>query len=77
VTKNEKRFYLAFNKQNDMKKHQHNHKRIFIAALILLSVIFLIVGPRAKADTAGKATAGYIVKNNVHIVTVIKSILTN
>lgn len=60
-----------------MKKHQNNHKRIFIAVLILISVIFLIVGPRAKADTAEKAIASHIVQNNVHIVTVIKSILTN
>ncbi|MBK7888818.1 MAG: hypothetical protein IPJ86_16480 [Bacteroidetes bacterium] len=77
MTKKWMRLYLAFNKENTMKKHQHNHKRIFIAVLILISVIFLIVGPRAKADTAEKATASYIVQNNVHIVTVIKSILTN
>lgn len=67
--------YIAFILKHTMEKHQHNSKRILIAVLILLSVIFMIIGPRAKADAAEKARLSHIEKADTHIVTVIKSIV--
>ncbi len=60
-----------------MKKHQQNHKRIFIAIIILTSLIFMMLGPMAKANQVETSTAIFILEHNVPIVTIIKSIIIN
>jgi hypothetical protein len=57
------------------QKHQSNHKRIFIAILILTALICMIIGPMAKANQLETATAVHVLQHNVPIVTIIKSII--
>ena len=58
-----------------MKKQQHNHKRIFIAIVILTALIFMMLGPMAKANQVETSTTLFILEHNVPIVTIIKSII--
>ncbi|MBL7923835.1 MAG: hypothetical protein JNL88_06525 [Bacteroidia bacterium] len=58
-----------------MKKHQHNHKRIFIAVMILVALIFLMLGPKARAGSAETGAAVQLMEHNVPIVTIIKAII--
>ncbi|MBK9636962.1 MAG: hypothetical protein IPO63_03780 [Bacteroidetes bacterium] len=58
-----------------MKKQQHNHKRIFIAIMILTALIFMMLGPMAKANQVESSTTIFILEHNVPIVTIIKSII--
>jgi hypothetical protein len=60
-----------------MKKHEKNHKRIFIAIIILTALIFMMLGPMAKANQVETNTAIFILEHNVPIVTIIKSIIIN
>jgi hypothetical protein len=58
-----------------MKKHEKNHKRIFIAILILTALIFMMLGPMAKANQMETKATMHLIQQNVPIVTIIKSII--
>lgn len=57
-----------------MKKHQQNHKRIFIAVVILIALIFMMLGPKAKAS--GTEAAFHLVEKNIPTLEILKALLT-
>lgn len=57
------------------KNHGQNPKRLVIALLILVAVIFMLIGPRAKAESPELATAGYLVQHNIPVITLLKSMI--
>lgn len=59
------------NKQK--KNHGQDPKRLFIAVLILIAVIFMLVGPRAKAEIPEINAATQLVQHNVPMVTLLKA----
>lgn len=61
--------------KNKKKNHGQNPKRIAIAVLILMAVVFMLIGPRAKAESPELATAGYLVQHNIPVITLLKSMI--
>lgn len=61
--------------KNKKKNHGQDPKRLVIALLILMAVIFMLIGPRAKAESPELATAGYLIQHNVPVITLLKSMI--
>lgn len=61
------------------KKKKNNHgqnpKRLVVAVLILIAVIFMLIGPRAKAEVPELEATKYLVEQNVPIMPLIQSMI--
>lgn len=62
----------------EKKKKKNNGKdpkRLVVAVLILIAVIFMLIGPRAKADIPELEATKYLVEQNVPIMPLLQSMI--
>jgi len=57
------------------KNHGQDPKRLVVAVLILIAVIFMLIGPRAKAEVPELEATKYLVEQNVPIMPLIQSMI--
>ncbi len=57
------------------KNHGQDPKRLVLAVLILIAVIFMLIGPRAKAEVPALEATQYLVEQNVPIMPLIQSMI--
>lgn len=61
--------------KNKKKNHGQDPKRLVIAVLILIAVIFLMMGPRAVAAAPELAVTQYLMEQNVPMIPLLQSMI--